>query len=269
MPKGEKKRKFCFGDKKGKAQIEIRIIELFTDYGLHVWPGGILLSEYLFNNPDICSNKTVLELGSGVGLPGLLAGKIGAKSVYLSDASRFETILKNMDREIELNDLSGNCQSVGLTWGRFNKSSISLKPDIVIGADVFYDENDFEDILCNVQFYLNRGASAFYTVIHNRGYSRPLGSLLLKWQMNVKEIDCEHIIMNSDYLSLNESTKLMLVQITSAKQSAHTTHASMRSVLGLIGTGNGTPSPYARVSSLGLKGQPGQRASALKKSGKK
>ena len=42
-----------------------------------------------------------------------------------------------------------------LTWGRFSRETISLRPNVMIGSDIFYDENDFEQILCNMQYRKN------------------------------------------------------------------------------------------------------------------
>ncbi|ETO26429.1 hypothetical protein RFI_10706 [Reticulomyxa filosa] len=229
--KAEKNTKFVFGEgSKQAVEVIVRESSLESQY-LHVWPGGILMSEYLFNNPDIVSNKVILELGAGVGLPGLLAAKLGAKQVILTDATQYDSILQNINTCIELNSLT-NAKSLGLTWGRFSKETIQLRANVILGADVFYDERDFENILANVQYYFDRGCDCFYTAIHNRGTSRPLGVLLLKWKMNVEEIDISHLIMNSNYLSLTDAEKLRLVKITSHKSTA-ISHHRIKSMLGL------------------------------------
>lgn len=42
-------------------------------------------SQYLSLNPDVVKGKKILELGAGLGLPGIVASHLGAKSVTLSE----------------------------------------------------------------------------------------------------------------------------------------------------------------------------------------
>lgn len=43
-----------------------------TLVGLQVWRGALLLADYIFHKRDEFKDKRVLELGSGVGLTGLV-----------------------------------------------------------------------------------------------------------------------------------------------------------------------------------------------------
>lgn len=61
--------------RKGNQQQNIQIsnnetkssekLKLFAD---EIWPGSIVLSDYLCDNKDICLNKSVIELGAGEGI---------------------------------------------------------------------------------------------------------------------------------------------------------------------------------------------------------
>ena len=46
---------------------------LFSDKmdGLHIWEAGIIMARFVALNPQLFEGKTVLELGSGVGIVGL------------------------------------------------------------------------------------------------------------------------------------------------------------------------------------------------------
>eukprot|EP01084_Bolivina_argentea_P240892 404549_1 len=187
------KRKFKFGTP--SETITITVKESFMDMN-HVWPSAILLAEYLFSHPNVVANQTVLELGSGCGLPSFLCCHIGAKYVYGSDATKYPKILKQLTDTASLNgeDVEDRFESIGLTWGRFTKETIKLKPDIIIAADVFYEETDYQDILANVNYYFMKGCKAFYTVIQKRGTTKRLAGLILKWKMRVEEIDILHLV---------------------------------------------------------------------------
>lgn len=43
-----------------------------TLVGLQVWRGALLLADYIFHNRNEFHDKRILELGSGVGLTGVL-----------------------------------------------------------------------------------------------------------------------------------------------------------------------------------------------------
>ena len=60
----------------------------------------------------------MLELGAGVSLPGLVAARLGAARVTLSDRADCPTIQQNAADAIELNEMT-NVRTAPLTWGRF------------------------------------------------------------------------------------------------------------------------------------------------------
>ncbi|MCI18328.1 methyltransferase-like protein 23-like, partial [Trifolium medium] len=60
---------------------------------------------------------------------------------------------------------------LGLTWGVWDSSIFDLQPTIILGADVLYDSNAFDDLLATVTFLLrNSPGSTFITSYHNRRY---------------------------------------------------------------------------------------------------
>ena len=65
---------------------------------------------FLLSNQDQIRDKSVLELGAGTALPGLLCAKIGARKVYLSDEAEQANTIKNIAEAVRLNDLQ---QKVG------------------------------------------------------------------------------------------------------------------------------------------------------------
>lgn len=69
--------------------------------GLQVWRGALLLNDFILHNPDKFSNKTVLELGSGVGISSIVAS-IYAKKVICTDIN-IGGILDLIRRNLELN----------------------------------------------------------------------------------------------------------------------------------------------------------------------
>jgi len=50
------------------------------------WPAGQVLAEYIARlGPEYVKGRTILELGSGTGLVGLVSGALGAEAVWITD----------------------------------------------------------------------------------------------------------------------------------------------------------------------------------------
>ncbi len=54
-------------------------------YWAYLWPGGSALMQYFRDKPETVSGRHVLDLGSGTGLVGIAARKMGAGRVICSD----------------------------------------------------------------------------------------------------------------------------------------------------------------------------------------
>ena len=65
-------------------------------YGEYVWPAGLFMCDFLKRNSELVKGKRVLELGSGTGLVGLYAAKLGASHVTLTDFIDFN--IENIKR---------------------------------------------------------------------------------------------------------------------------------------------------------------------------
>jgi len=92
-------------------QVTARRQSAQEDVGFVMWPSAVALSKWLIANPNSILGKSVVELGSGCGLTGLVAAGIqsnggpdfGEHSVTLTDFN--PTVLENAQRNISLNDL--------------------------------------------------------------------------------------------------------------------------------------------------------------------
>merc|ERR1712194_386145 len=73
--------------------------------GRRVWPGSVLLSLFLASShcPVTVSGATVLELGAGSGLAGIVASRLGASNVVVTDGD--ETSIKLAAKNLANNHL--------------------------------------------------------------------------------------------------------------------------------------------------------------------
>ena len=130
-----------------------------TDFHNYVWPCARIFSDYLCSNRSKFNNKSVLELGSGTGICGIVAAKLGCK-VLLTDKDDKSLELAKENAEINNVDV----EAIPLIWGdpHWNNST-GINPDIIISSDCFYNENDIEDILYTVWSILEAGKSFYYS----------------------------------------------------------------------------------------------------------
>lgn len=167
--------------------FKISIMEnMKEEYGLFVWPCSIILAEYVWQQKARFSSASVVELGAGTSLPGLVAAKVGA-NVTLTDDSNRPEVLDNMVNVCKLNDL--NCTVSGLTWGVWDANAFTFNPNIILGADVLYDSRAFEDLFATVAFLLQKCPnSVFITTYHNRSGHHLIELLMEKWGLKCTKL---------------------------------------------------------------------------------
>lgn len=167
----------------------IDIIEnIREEYGMFVWPCSIILAEYIYQQRTRFSTATtVVELGAGTSLPGLVAAKLGVDNVILTDDSSRTDVLENIEKICSLNEL--DCRVLGLTWGEWDASMFDLQPQIVLGADVFYNASHFEQLFATVAFFLqNSPGSVFITAYHNRSGHHLIEFMMVKWRLKCTKL---------------------------------------------------------------------------------
>jgi predicted nicotinamide N-methyase len=76
------------------------------------WPAGEVLASYISRRGSTLEGLNVLELGSGTGLVGLVAGYLGAR-VCITDQA---PLIPIMERNISLNGLQSHVTATELDW---------------------------------------------------------------------------------------------------------------------------------------------------------
>ncbi|KAH9943016.1 putative methyltransferase-domain-containing protein [Epithele typhae] len=101
------------------------------------WPAGEVLSAYIAHRGAL-EGKVVVELGSGTGLVGLVAGRLGAQ-VWITDQA---PLLPIMHQNVALNNLQASVTVAELNWGEPLPAEIP-RPDVILAADCVYFEPAF------------------------------------------------------------------------------------------------------------------------------
>lgn len=140
--------------------------------GLSLWPASLRLAEYLVKHKDQFKDKSILELGSGIGLIGIVLLKAcKTPKIYLSDCH--ESVLEKLVENIDANLLGHNFETIkcsnlhvrqrlkidesielgilNLTWENIEESKKWLEeycvPDIILASDVVYDDSIFDSLI--------------------------------------------------------------------------------------------------------------------------
>ncbi|ETV63789.1 hypothetical protein H257_19280 [Aphanomyces astaci] len=155
--------------------------------GWYVWPSAIKLAAFLDRNRHLVHAKRVLELGAGTALPGLLAAKLSAAHVTLTDKD--EADLCNARDAVLLNHIPPSKVTLTpLVWGQdFAGGSI----DVILAADCFYNAHDFEDILATMAYVIRRNPHCVvYTTYQLRSAHYTIQPYLARWKLHAKEVPC-------------------------------------------------------------------------------
>lgn len=151
-----------------------------------MWPSAVVLSRWLLSNPAVLSQvSSVLEIGAGCGLVGLLAARLMQKQqlqlllqlqstdqtceVLLSDFNR--TVLDNLEGNIALNEVMDLCQTVGLDFYQQSGTShngwidmqghVRAPVDVVLAADMICQPADAVCAANTVHDALRSGGRAY------------------------------------------------------------------------------------------------------------
>ncbi|MBU4209321.1 MAG: methyltransferase domain-containing protein [Proteobacteria bacterium] len=121
---------------------------VFNDFPLwaKIWEPSVILADYLASMP-VNPEKSFLEIGSGLGLVGIVASSFGHKvtmTEYKHDALNFAKA------NAHINDCS-NLKIMELDW---NRPELEGTFDKIIGSEVIYKEQSFYPILRLFQTYL-------------------------------------------------------------------------------------------------------------------
>lgn len=115
-----------------------------------LWPAAEALSIYLNDHPELVKNKTVLELGAGLGYPSLVATQLGANVLCTDYHPDVEEYFQRNCRHSNI-----ACKYQRLNW-RDPNQDIGLF-DVVMGSDVLYESKHAREVARGLIHFLRPG----------------------------------------------------------------------------------------------------------------
>jgi predicted nicotinamide N-methyase len=102
-------------------------------FGLLLWESGQALAEALVERSDEVAGRTILELGAGVGMPGIIARALGAAAVRQTDHSSESLALCRANAE------ANRVDGIEVALANWDAWTDTRTYDLIIGSDVVYE----------------------------------------------------------------------------------------------------------------------------------
>ena len=109
-------------------------------YGVVLWPAAIALAHEVGSRGDGLAGRSVLELGAGTGLPGIVAGSYGARVVQ---TDRNELALAVCRRNGERNGVRTLEHRIA-DWTSWTDDD---RYDLIIGSDIIYATSVHDELM--------------------------------------------------------------------------------------------------------------------------
>ena len=174
-----------------KTHADISFTDERMPYWADLWPSAIALSEYITEHSAIVKNQDVIELGCGLGLPGMVASNLGGKVLmtdYLEEALSFARL--NWEQ-----NLSSEFNSELVDWRNIDDKK---KYDIVLASDVAYENRSFQPLLIALKSLVKKNGRILLSE-PNRKFSSPFIELL-KTEFEIKKTNRPIQLDSIDYV---------------------------------------------------------------------
>ncbi|CAI5701281.1 unnamed protein product [Peronospora effusa] len=156
---------FDFGVTKQKLQSSHAASTDHDLTGQIIWPVSAFLAWYLVAHREELATKTVVELGAGAGLSGLIASQFAAHTA-LTDGN--DIVLELLEENVHTNADSNKVQVLPLLWGDYEslkafEEAFPHPVDVLIGADVVCWPILVKPILQTIKYLLLRSRDPLKT----------------------------------------------------------------------------------------------------------
>jgi len=162
------------------SKVDVIIKEFFTtkSQNIFTWPASYLLACYVAANGSLFNNKRIVEIGSGTGLPSIVAALFAqASQCILTERDNEPRVLKNLNDIITMNNVDTICRTMPLSWGPISDANKLkyLECDYIFAADVFYSTEDFNNIFLTVASIMTMNNNTiFLTTYQERSIKRTI-----------------------------------------------------------------------------------------------
>ena len=220
--------KQCLKDFDHKVE-KYDVIKGVNEGGAKIWECSIDLMEYM-QETGALKDKLVMELGCGIGMPGLLAYKMGAKSVHFQDYNTEVLVDHTVPSTILLMPETSDLDN--LTGDRFNKvshancldkvfkffsgdwsffiESLKTKYDVILTSETIYEEENYKSLHDILKHLL---ADDGFVLLAAKSYYFGVGGNVQSWIDYVEERKCFKI---AEVKSIGDNLPRKILKMTLA-----------------------------------------------------
>lgn len=127
------------------------------DTGSAIWDAAVLLARYLDRHPSLVAGNHVVELGSGLGLCGVVCSLLGAEHVYLTD---LDYILDTAISNAKKNRVAARTTICSLDWFEPEKADLPWRSiGLLIASDTIWLDQLVEPFARTLKFALRSNPS--------------------------------------------------------------------------------------------------------------
>ena len=146
-----------FNVKYGSVEFQVRGVkrelgQTLQSTGLTVWRASDHLNDYVYRNMDLFRHSSILELGSGLGAVSILVDKLELSKTIVASDGDIETLRL---LESNISSTNSNVISKKLIWGNSHDIDSMIIEynlfDMIIGADIIYEESQIPLLLATVK----------------------------------------------------------------------------------------------------------------------
>ncbi|OLP75861.1 Protein N-lysine methyltransferase METTL21A, partial [Symbiodinium microadriaticum] len=124
-----------------------------------IWPAASRLAEYLCDHPELIKDRSVLELGAGLGLVGAACAAAGAKPVLVTDCERALPLLERNQALLAEDSVILNVSR--LEWGLAEDHARILEGhpggfDLLVGSDIILSSFELDKLFESCRALLSR-----------------------------------------------------------------------------------------------------------------
>jgi predicted nicotinamide N-methyase len=160
-------------------------------YWADLWPSAIGLSQFIDENPALVKGKNVIELGCGLGMPGIVAALNDANVTmtdYLQEALDFAENNWKKNLAIKFNGQL-------LDWRDVSKVD---KADVILASDVAYESRSFEPLKKSLKHILKPNGILLLSE-PNRKFASPFIKIL-ESEFDLKKTNKKIVLDGIEYI---------------------------------------------------------------------
>jgi predicted nicotinamide N-methyase len=161
-----------------KTEDELGEMNVPPPFWAFAWAGGQAMARYLFDNPETCRGRTVVDLGSGSGISAIAAAKTGAARVLAADIDALALAATELNAR-------ANHVSIETTIDDLLSQADLRRTGVVIIGDLFYERELADRVLAFIAAAKASGSTVLIGDPQRSYFPRDRFEMLMEYQVPV------------------------------------------------------------------------------------